>query len=296
MIKLPHPFLNRPLTEKLPSDKNTLVDDMYNWIKDQPTFPNFTREHAHQFLHACYWNPIKAKKALQNYCEIRANTPQLFDNRDPLSDSVQNIMNMTEMVSVPKTTPEGYHILIYRLSDTDPAKMNFSDAIRSFCMFNDMRISEDGLSEGYIVVFDMKGLKIGHLAKIQLGSLRAFMSYIQEAHPVRLKKVLVIHAASFISQVMMIVRPLIKSDLLSLLQFTTQGPLEIFTSDLIPEDYGGLLKPMAEYYKIERKLLETKYKDWLIDSVHLRQIRSAKTTDKKKVQPLSNNFSHLEID
>lgn len=83
------------------------------------------------------------------------------------------------MVSVPKTTPEGYHILIYRLSDTDPAKMNFSDAIRSFCMFNDMRISEDGLTEGYIVVFDMKGLKLGHLAKIHLGSLRAFMTYIQ---------------------------------------------------------------------------------------------------------------------
>lgn len=51
----------------------------------------------------------------------------------------------------------------------------------------------------------------------------------------RLKKVLVIHAASFISQIMMIVRPLIKSDLLSLLQFTTQGPLDVFTSDLIPE-------------------------------------------------------------
>lgn len=66
-----------------------------NRIKDQPTFPDFTREHAHQFLHACYWNPIKAKKALQNYCEIRANTPLLFDNRDPLSDSVQNVFNMT---------------------------------------------------------------------------------------------------------------------------------------------------------------------------------------------------------
>lgn len=165
------------------------------------------------------------------------------------------ILTHSEMVSVPKTTPEGYHILIYRLSDTDPAKMNFSDAIRSFCMFNDMRISEDGLTEGYIVVFDMKGLKLGHLAKIQLGSLRAFMSYIQvwcdtltlcammfyrikifqEGHPVRLKKVLVIHAASFINQIMMIVRPLIKSDLLSLLQFTTQGPLDVFTSDLIPE-------------------------------------------------------------
>lgn len=49
---------------------------------------------------------------------------------------------------------------------------------------------------------------------------------------------------------------------------------------------------MAEYYKIERKLLETKYKDWLPDSAHLKE---AKTKD-KKVQPITNNFSHLEID
>lgn len=64
-------------------------------IKDQPTFPNFSRDHAHQFLHACYWNPIKAKKALQNYCEIRANSPALFENRDPMSDSFQTVLSMT---------------------------------------------------------------------------------------------------------------------------------------------------------------------------------------------------------
>ncbi|XP_037039600.1 retinaldehyde-binding protein 1-like [Bradysia coprophila] len=297
MTKLLHPFLNHPVTtEKLTSDQNALVDDLYNWIKDQPTYPNLSREHAHQFLHACYWNTLKAKKALQNYCEIRANSPLIFANRDSMSDSVQNVFNMTQMVSVPKTTPEGYHLLFYRLTDTDPAKMNFSDAVRAFCMFNDLRISEDGLTEGYIVVFDMKGLKLGHLAKIQLGSLRAFMSYIQEAHPVRLKKVLVIHAASIINQIMMILRPLIKSDLLSLLQFTPNGPLELFSEDIIPEDYGGKLKSMAEYYKVERKLLESKYRDWLIDSEDLKEIRPKKGKDTKSVQPITNSFSQLEID
>lgn len=111
----------------------------------------------------------------------------------------------------------------------------------------------------------------------------------------------------------MIVRPLIKSELLSLLQFTTQGPLEVFSSDLIPEvcstksktllvtnifsiqDYGGSLKSMVDYYKVERKLMETKYKDWLPDSVHLKEIRLVKTKD-TKIQPVTANFSHLEID
>lgn len=83
------------------------------------------------------------------------------------------------MIALPNKTPEGYHILIYRLINPDPSKMHFGDAVKAFCMFNDIRISEDILTEGYVVVFDMKGLRLGHLARVQLGPLRTFMAYIQ---------------------------------------------------------------------------------------------------------------------
>lgn len=102
------------------------------------------------------------------------------------------------MISMPKTTKEGYQILIYRLIDTDPSKVLFADAIKGFCMFNDIRLSEDLLAEGYIVIFDMKGVRLAHVARVQLGPLRSFMSYIQEAHPARLKKIYICHAASFV--------------------------------------------------------------------------------------------------
>lgn len=45
------------------------------------------------------------------------------------------------MISMPKQTKEGYQILIYRLVDTDPSKIIFADAIKGFCMFNDIRLS-----------------------------------------------------------------------------------------------------------------------------------------------------------
>lgn len=173
------------------------------------------------------------------------------------------------MVGLPIKTQEGYKVLCYRLSDTDPSKVNFANAVKAFCMFNDMMISQDCIIEGYIVVFDMKGLRLGHLAKIQLGALRTFMAYIQvrrrttyiyvcvlgavslnhclvlllpsvsvsrqEAHPVRLKKIYVVHAAAFINQVMAILKPLIKSELLGLLQFTSKGPKDLFPLALLPE-------------------------------------------------------------
>lgn len=93
------------------------------------------------------------------------------------------------MVAMPNQTPEGYNILIYRLVDTDPSKINFADAIKAFAMFNDVRISEDGQAKGYIVVFDMKGLKLGHLARIQLNPMRIFMSYIQVCFNVYIYKI-----------------------------------------------------------------------------------------------------------
>lgn len=83
------------------------------------------------------------------------------------------------MVGLPNKTTEGYHVLLYRLSDYDYSKLNFADAVRMFCMFNDVKLSEDGLSEGYIVIFDMKGCSLGHLTRVTLPALRAFMHYIQ---------------------------------------------------------------------------------------------------------------------
>lgn len=138
------------------------------------------------------------------------------------------------MISMPKTTKEGYQILIYRLIDTDPSKILFADAIKGFCMFNDIRLSEDLLAEGYIVIFDMKGVKLAHVSRVQLSPLRSFMSYIQEAHPARLKKIYICHAASFVNQIMSLVKPLIKSELMSLLHFTTKGPSDIIDKDLLP--------------------------------------------------------------
>lgn len=52
------------------------------------------------------------------------------------------------LVRLPKTTPEGYKVLMYTVKNPDYTKMIFSDAVKGFCMFNDCVLSEDGLAEG----------------------------------------------------------------------------------------------------------------------------------------------------
>ncbi|KAG8285984.1 hypothetical protein J6590_070331 [Homalodisca vitripennis] len=122
------------------------------------------------------------------------------------------------MAPLPKTTPEGYKILLYRLADTDPSKLNFQDCLVNFFAYNDVRVSEDGLAEGYIVVFDMKGCSLGHLARVStcMSLVRKFMVYIQDCHPVRLKGVHVINTASFIDSCLALVKPFMQSGLIQL--------------------------------------------------------------------------------
>ncbi|KAG5877026.1 hypothetical protein JTB14_011944 [Gonioctena quinquepunctata] len=103
-----------------------------------------------------------------------------FPSVDVPSKSFEPIdTKLRYLFRLPKTTPEGYRILLYAVKDNDPTKMIFSDGIKAFCMFNDIILSEDGLQEGYIVVFDMKGVQLGHLARVNLTALRCFMIYIQ---------------------------------------------------------------------------------------------------------------------
>lgn len=140
-----------------------------------------------------------------------------------------------QMIRVPKKTPEGYELLMYRLIDTDPSKIMFADCLKGFCMFNDIRLTEDLLADGYVVVMDMKGVRLSHITRVQFGPMRSIMAYIQEAHPARLKKIYICHAASFVNQIMAMVKPLIKSEMLQLLHFTTKGPESLFEKDILPK-------------------------------------------------------------
>ncbi|XP_058116316.1 alpha-tocopherol transfer protein-like [Anopheles ziemanni] len=298
MTTLSHPFKDSPEPLEVPKEHVANVDTLFEWIKEQPRFPAFSKNHAHLFLHACLWNVEDAKKALQKYSQIHANSPEIFDNRDIMSAGVQMTLNATHMVALPRTTPEGYRLLYYRLSDTDPSKMNFAEAVKSFCMFNDAQISVDGIMEGYIVIFDMKGVRLGHLARVQFGPLRVFMSYIQDAHPVRLKKIYIVHTASFINQVMALVKPLIRSELLGLLQFTATGPEEIVGVDYLPKDFGGPFEEVATMHADQKKRLETEYRDWLMDSGALKEAPKQKngSTSASSVKPPVKAFRGLEID
>ena len=85
------------------------------------------------------------------------------------------------MIALPKPTPKGYRILVYRLKDYDASKLQFTNLVRSFCAFNMCKISEDGLVPGYVVILDMKGVTFGHFMRVTpyIQTVRNILQYLQ---------------------------------------------------------------------------------------------------------------------
>ncbi|CAH1953547.1 unnamed protein product [Acanthoscelides obtectus] len=125
----------------------------------------------------------------------------------------------------------------------------------------------------YIVIFDMKGVQLGHLARVSLPALRCFMLYIQEAHPCRLKAIHILNTASWIHHVMRLVIPLVKSELLNMVKFHKGNVPENFPIELMPMDYGGEAASIDELDR-ETKSLISKYHQWLIESAEFKSDES----------------------
>lgn len=294
--KFCHPFFHG--LKSPPTGHEDEVLQIREWMKSQSHLPYISDEYIILFLHSNYYKVKETKETIESYFTIRSNTPDLFSNRDPLAPKNKAILDITNMVSLPNATPEGYHVLLYRFSEFDYSKLNFADAIRVFCMFNDVKLSEDRLCEGYIVIFDMKGCSLGHLTRVTVPALRSFMLYIQNAHPCRLKKIHVVHTVSFINQVMCLVKPLIHSNLLNLLNFCSDGPASVVDKNLLPEDYGGPLPPVKQFHAEQRKNMEENYRDWLIETETFRidDKKRVKKPSKGMFATLASTFRGLDID
>lgn len=118
-----------------------------------------------------------------------------------------------QFVALPKPDKNGYRIIFHRLADTTPSQYNLNDGIKLLQMSLDGSLYTEGCTPGYIFLFDMQGVRLGHLTRLSVTSIRRFFEYIQEGLPVRLKAIHVLNAVWFINKILALIRPFVKREL-----------------------------------------------------------------------------------
>lgn len=92
----------------------------------------------------------------------------------------------------------------------------FNDGIKLLLMTLDASLHGNGCTPGYVFLFDMHGAGLRHLTRLSVSSIRRYFEYLQEGLPVRLKAMHVMNAVWFMDQVLTLIRPFMKRELLSI--------------------------------------------------------------------------------
>lgn len=142
-------------------------------------------------------------------------------------------------------TPENFKVTVFRLIDDDPDKIIFNDVIKAFYMAADIRLVsvEDVWSDGEVPIFDMTNITLRHFTRVVFSTMRLFMKYSQEAHPVIVRQIHIVNCSSLLNRVLAIIRPFLKAEVAERIQTHLPGSDTLFKfipREVLPKEYNGL--------------------------------------------------------
>lgn len=255
------------MAERIEDFNPESIRSLRKWLDDQPHYPPTSEEQLILFAHSCYYDVERTKSCIDNCYSIASSTPEFFQKRDLDLPDVKHILSVTDNAVFPNMTPEGYQIIFHRLSQYEPSKYVFADGVKVLNMTMESARYHTGPQKGYYILFDMTGVRLGHLTRLNLGLLRKFFAYIQEANPVRLKGIHVVNTLPILDKIMYIIKPFMKPELRSILHFYSASELDklydAIPRECLPPDFGGTLeKTVAELHAANTEVLREMRQYW----------------------------------
>lgn len=83
------------------------------------------------------------------------------------------------MVEFPEKSPEGCTIVLYRISDSDSSKFDHVSIVKALAMYADVKLRDNYLQFGYILIFDMSNCSLSHMIKTDFKIIKLSLQYYQ---------------------------------------------------------------------------------------------------------------------
>jgi CRAL/TRIO domain len=154
------------------------------------------------------------------------------------------------MIPLMDPTPENFKVTIFRLVDDNPDIINFNHVIKGFYIGTDLRLVslDEVWGNGEVPIFDMTNIRLAHFTKIVFSTLRLFMKYSQEAHPVTVRQIHIVNCSSLLNRVMLLIKPFLKAEVAERIQTHLPGSDTLFKyipKQILPKEYGGNAGPIG---------------------------------------------------
>ncbi|XP_023163648.1 alpha-tocopherol transfer protein-like [Drosophila hydei] len=287
---------------RFPQIKREEMQKFVDWIHAQPHIsPHFSEGEALHFFHACKYSMEMAKQVLDTNLTARTHLDDFFVNLDIESSQLKRAMKTVSIVPLPGATPEGYRVIVGKLEDLNASNFNYADVMKLYCMVFDYWMYEDGIQPGHVIVIDLKGCSLGHVARIGLLQMKKFLFYLQEAAAIRLIGFHFINIVPFMDKILALMNPFMKKELTSIL-YLHNDINEFFKfvpREMLPKDYGGPL----EETKVSRdiyysKMIDNRKQILEYETRHQvnEKLRPGKPKNASDLFGIAGNFKKLDID
>ncbi|XP_063929669.1 retinaldehyde-binding protein 1-like isoform X2 [Zophobas morio] len=300
------PFHLADVQSQYDKDKNLKKEDveaLMNWAKKQAHLPEINELQAILFLQSCYYKNEAAKNAIDTFFTTKTQHSELFKGKNPSSPLLKETIDNSLAVILPKKTPKGHTIVFLKLMETSTEKFHFVEHIKIFDMVCMLQLHQEGTSEGYIIVADLKGAVFGHLTRVALagpGVIKKFLLYLQEAMPLRLKELHFVNTVPFMDKILAMIKPFMKMEIMDMLHLhsNVDGLVKYVPAECLPEDYGGSVESTTILHeKVKRLLSENAdFFDWEDKQIVDETKRQKKLDNFKNKGGIQGSFKKLEID
>ncbi|KAG5888904.1 Alpha-tocopherol transfer protein [Gonioctena quinquepunctata] len=267
---------------------------LFRWIDCQTHFPkNYDKTVVRNFLRGSKHNMDRAKNVLESHFKAKSYYPDIFSNRRVSTDII-SILKAVKLAPLPKLTNDGCRIFIFKISELDSNKINFSLIPKAFFMIYDVLLRNPNPIAKEVIVFDCEGASSSHLMKL-LVILKPMITLLRQSYAIRLKEIHIINAHAGIEKVVSMLRPLLHPKLKNRV-FLYQGIknlLDHFDENVIPSNYGGKLGSLDELTEEWITILKNNEK-WFEDqeSVKISESVLSKKGDNSICFKDQNNLLH----
>lgn len=112
----------------------------------------------------------------------------------------------------------------------------------------DMWLLEEGSAQGQIVIIDLQGLLMGHLARLSVMPIKHFIEYLQEGLPFRIKGLHFINIVSFVDKITFLMKPFMTKELWDIfhLHSNMETLSKFIDPAILPSNYPGGTAPSYE--------------------------------------------------
>ncbi|KAG5894742.1 hypothetical protein JTB14_006161 [Gonioctena quinquepunctata] len=208
------------------------------------------------------------------------------------------IMDTMYFLPLPKTTEEGYRVIILHLADNDPKKFDAYNYLAHTHNVYEQRLHEDYFT-GDIYFIDLNGVKMGHISQITPVLVKKMSTLLEKTFNNQVKQIHFVNYPSYAEPMLTMFRRVMNPKLAQRILFHREvnSIADFVTSDILPRNYGGKGLSLAELNEIWKTLfVESKDKFDNRDRLRVKEELRPTPLINDEVLGFHGNFKKLSVD